>query len=156
MLLTLIAIFLFASLRQAFDSQRNNKDIFQNVRRKCYEATRAQANFSTNPQKSETNDRSTFERFSVPISNDGPASTISSFLSQLTVEPTSSFSHFHVPTNATSTATGLTSLNDVTTAHVSATSATTTATMTQVPATTTTNAPKYQINKCKATRTQHK
>ena len=55
------------------------------------------------------------------------------------------------PTNATSTATGLTSLNDVTIAHVSATTATTTATMTQVPATATTNAPKYQIDKCKVT-----
>ena len=116
------------------------------------------ANFSTNPQKSETNDRSAFERFSVPISNDGPASTISSFLSQLTVVPTSSFSHFHVPTNATSTATGLTSLNDVTIAHVSATTAITTATKTQVPATrtATTNAPKNQLDKCKTTRTQHK
>jgi hypothetical protein len=113
MLLMLIAIFLFASLGQAFDSQRNNKDIFQNMWIKWYEATRAQANFYTNPQKSETNDRSAFERFSVPISNDGPASTISSFLSQLTVVPTSSFSHFHIPTNATNTATGLTSLNDV-------------------------------------------
>jgi hypothetical protein len=115
-----------------------------------------QANFSTNPRKSETNDRSAFERFSVPISNDVPASTTSSFLSQLTVVPTSSFLHFHVLTNATSTTTGLTSLNDVTIAHVSATTATTTATMTQVPATATTNAPKNQIDKCKATRTQHK
>jgi hypothetical protein len=58
--------------------------------------------------------------------------------------------------NATSTATGLTSLNDIKISHVSATTATTTATMTQVPATATTNAPKYQIDKCKATRTQHK
>ena len=83
-----------------------------------------------------------------------------SFLSQLTVVPTSSFSHFHVPTNATSTATGLTSLNDVTIAHVSATTATTTATMTQVPIpatrSATTNAPKYQLEKCKATRAQLK
>ena len=85
---------------------------------------------------------------------------MSSFLSQLTVVPTSSFSHFHVPTNATSTATGLTSLNDVTIAHVSATTATTTATMTQVPIpatrSATTNAPKYQLEKCKATRAQLK
>jgi len=72
------------------------------------------------------------------------------------VVPTSSFSHFHVPTNAPSTATGLTSLNDVTITCVSPTTATTTATMTQVPATATMNAPKYQIDKCKATRTQHK
>ncbi len=160
MLLTLIAIFLFASLGQAFDSQLNNEVIFRNVRRKCYAATRAQANFSTNPQKSETNDRSAFERFSVPISNDGPASTISSFLSLLTVVPTSSFSHFYVPTNATNTATGLTSLNDVTIDHVSATTATTTATMTQVPIpatrSATTNAPKYQLEKCKAIRAQLK
>ncbi len=97
---------------------------------------------------------SSFSHFHVP--NDGPASTISSFLSQLTIVPTSSSSHFHVTTNATSTATGLTSLNDVTIAHVSAMTATTTATMTQVPATATTNAPKYQIDKCKATWTQHK
>jgi hypothetical protein len=49
-------------------------------------------------------------------------------------------------------------LNDVTIAHVSATTATKTATMTQVPATrtATTNAPKYQINKCKATQIHHK
>ena len=118
-LLTLITIFLIdCTLGKAFDSQRNNEDIFQNVQRKCYEATRAQANFSTNPQKSETNDRSAFKQFSVPISIDGPASSISSFLSQLTVVPTSSFSHFHVPTNATNTATGLTSLNAVTIANV--------------------------------------
>jgi hypothetical protein len=119
-----------------------------------------QANFSTNPWKSETNDRFAFERFSVPISNDGPASTLSSFLSQLTVVPTSSFSHFHVPTNATNTATGPTSLNDVTIAHVSATTATTTVTMTQVPIpatrSATTNAPKFQLEKCKATRAQLK
>ena len=160
MLLTLIAIFLFALLGQAFGSQRSNKDIFgkdlKGMQRAKGMLSSNQANFSMNPQKSETNNRSAFERFSVPIPNDGPASTISSFLSQLTVVPTSSLSHFHVPTNATNTATGLTSLNDVTIAHVSATTATTTATMTQVPATATTNAPKYQIDKCKATRTQLK
>ncbi len=118
-----------------------------------------QANFFTNPRKSETNDRSTFKRLSVPIPNDIPASTMSScFLSQLTVVPTSSYSHFHAPTISTSTATGLTSLNDVTIAHVSATTATTTATKTQVltTRTATTNAPIYQLDKCKATRTQHK
>ncbi len=76
---------------------------------------------------------------------------MSSFLSQLTVVPTSSFSHFHVPTNATSSATGLTSLNDVTIAHVSPTTATTTATKTQFPATRTAtmNMPKYQLDKSK-------
>jgi hypothetical protein len=160
-LLTLIAIFLFdRTLGKAFDSQRSNKDIFRKDLRGMQRAKEMlssdQANFSTNPQKSETNNRSAFERFSVPISNGGPASTISSFLSQLMVVPTSSFSHFHVPTNATNTATGLTSLNDVTIAHFSATTATTTATMTQVPATATTNAPKYQLKKCKATQAQLK
>ena len=94
--------------------------------------------------------------FSVPIPNDVPVSITSSFLSQLTVVPTSGLLHFHVPTNAPSTATGLTSLNDVTIAHVPTTTATTTATMTLVPATATTNTPKYQIDKCKATQTQHK
>jgi hypothetical protein len=52
----------------------------------------------------------------------------------------SSFLHFHTPTNATSTATGLrfhydshqTSLNGVTIAHVSATTASMTATMTNI------------------------
>ncbi len=155
MLLTLIAIFLFVLFEQALDSQRNNEDIFRNDSREMQRAKEMlwsnQANFYTNSLKSETNNRSAFKRFSVPIPNDVPASTMSSFLSQLTVVPTSSFLHFHVPTNATSTATGLTSLNDVKIAHVSTTTATTTATMTQVPATATTNAPKYQINKCKAT-----
>jgi len=56
-----------------------------------------QANFYTNPRKSESNDSSAFERFSVPIPNDGPASTTSSFLSELTVVPTSSSLHFHIP-----------------------------------------------------------
>jgi hypothetical protein len=155
-LLTLIAIFLIdCTLGKAFDSQRTNKDIFRKDLRGMQRAKEMlssnRANFYTNPRKSETNDSSAFKRFSVPIPNEVPASTMSSFLSQLTALPTSSFSHFHVPTNATSTATGITSLNDVTIAQVSATTATTTVTMTQVPATATTNAPKYQIDKCEAT-----
>ena len=117
MLLTLIAIFLFVSFEQALDSQRNNKDIFQNDSREMQRAKEMlwsdHSNFCTIYLKSETNDRSAFERFSVPVPNDVPASTMSSFLSQLTVVPTSIFSHFHLPMNATSTATGLTSLNDV-------------------------------------------
>ena len=150
-LLTLITIFLIdRTLGRAFDSQCNNEDVFRKDLRGMQRAkvmlSSDQANFSTNPQKSETNNRSAFKRFSVSISNDGPASKISSFLSQLTVVPTSSFSHFHVPTNATNTATGLTSLNDVTIAHVSASTATTTVTMTLVPIpatrSATTNAPK--------------
>jgi hypothetical protein len=179
-LLTLIAIILIdRTLGKAFDSQCNNKDIFRKELRGMQRAKEIlssdRAKFYTNPRKSETNNSSAFKRLSVPILNDVPASTMSRILSQLTVVstssfshfhvptltvvPTSSFSHFHIPTNATSTATGLTSLNDVTIAHVSATTATTeTATKTQVPATqtATTNVPKYQLDKCKATRTQHK
>jgi hypothetical protein len=161
MLLTLIAIFLIdGTLGKAFDLQCNNEHIFRKGLKgmQCAKEMLSidRANIYMNPQKSEKNDSSAFKRFSVPIPNDVPASTMSSFLSQLTTVPTSSFSHFHVPTNATSTATRITSLNDVTIAQVSATTATTTATMTQVPATATTNAPKYQIDKCEATRTQHK
>ena len=95
-LLTLIAIFLFDhTLGKAFDSQRNNKDIFRKDSRGMQRAKEMlssdQANFYTNPQKSETNDRSAFERFSVPIPddvsafmqlsvpNDIPAITTSSF-----------------------------------------------------------------------------
>ncbi len=160
-LLTLIAIFLIhRTLGNAFDSQCNYEYIFQNDLRgiQCVKEMLSsdRATIYTNPRKSETNISSAFEQFYVPISNDVPASTMSSFLSQLIAVPTSSFLHFHVPTNATSTATGLTSLNDITITHVSATTATTTATMTQVPATATMNAPKYQIDKCKATQTQHK
>ena len=160
-LLTLITIFLIdRTLGKAFDSQRNKEDVFRKDLRGMQRAkvmlSSDRANFYTNPRKSETNDSSALKRLSVPIPNDVPASTTSSFLSQSTVVPTSSFSHFHVPTNATNTATGLTSLNDVTIAHVSATAATTTATMTQVPITATRssatmNAPKYQLEKCKAT-----
>jgi hypothetical protein len=155
-LLTLITIFLIdRTLGKAFDSQCNNEDVFRKDLRGMQRAkvmlSSDRANFYTNP-------RSAFKRLSVPIPNDVPASTMSSFLSQSTVVPTSSFLHFHVPTNAASTTTGLTSLNDVTIAHVYATTATTTATTTQVPATRTAtmNAPIYQLEKCKATRTRHK
>ena len=59
---------------QAFDSQRNNKDIFQKDSRGMQRAKEMllsdRANFYTNPQKSETNDSSAFKQFSVPISND--------------------------------------------------------------------------------------
>jgi hypothetical protein len=67
------------------------------------------------------------------VPNNFPAITTSSFLQR------------YVPMNTTI-------------AHVSATTATTNSTMTQVPATrsATTNAPKYQLNKCKATQAQNK
>jgi hypothetical protein len=85
MLLTLIAIFLFVSFKQALDSQRNNEDIFQNNSREMQRAKEMlwsdQANFYTNSLKSETNDRSAFDQFSVLLPNDVPASTMSSFLS---------------------------------------------------------------------------
>ena len=115
---------------KAFSSQRNNKDIFRKQNSRGMQRAKEvlssnQANFHRNPRKSEINDSSTFEWLSVPIPNDIPASTMGSFLSQLTVVPTSSSLHFHVPMNATSTATGLTSLNDATIAHVSTMTATT-------------------------------
>jgi hypothetical protein len=67
------------------------------------------------------------------VPNDFPAITTSSVLQR------------YVPMNATI-------------AHVSTTTATTNATMTQVPVTrsATTNAPKYQLKKCKATQAQNK
>jgi hypothetical protein len=78
----------------------------------------------------------------IQLSNNGPATTTSSFL-QLPNDGPVHFEHFHIPTNATNTATRLrihydshqTSLNDVTIAHVSAATATMTATMTNVFAT---------------------
>jgi hypothetical protein len=77
-----------------------------------------------------------------------------------------SCSFYQVPINATSTSTRLmiyndshqTSLNDVTTVHVSTITATMTATMTQVSTTrsATTKAPQLKLNKCRATEAQHK
>jgi hypothetical protein len=159
MLLTLIAIIFFTTSGQAFDSQCNNKDIIQYDSRgkQCAKEMlhSDQGTFYTNPLKSETNNSSAFEWLFVPIPYDNPASFMSIFLSLLTVVPTSSFLHFHVPTNATNTTTGLrihydshqTSLNDVTIAHVPAMTATTTATMTNVTATriATTKALQYQL-----------
>jgi hypothetical protein len=89
------------------------------------------------------------------VPNDVPASTMHSFLFQLTFVPKSSLLHFHVLTNATSTATGLmihgdsrqTSLNDITT-DVSARTTTMTVTMTHFAAkrTAITKAPQFQLN----------
>jgi hypothetical protein len=97
----------------------------------------------------------------IQLLNDSPAFEQLSVPNDTCAIATLSFLYFHVPTNATSTATGLrirhdsrqTKLNEVTIAHVSATTAKTTAKMTQVPTTrsATSNAPKYQLNKCKAT-----
>jgi hypothetical protein len=119
------------------------------------------------PLKSETqNDSPAFKQLSVSIPNDGLASTMDSFLSQLTVVPTPSFLHFHIQTNTTSAATEhrinndahQTSLNDVTKTHVSLKTATTTMTMTHVPTTRFAKgkAPQFQLNTCKATQAQHK
>jgi hypothetical protein len=84
-LLTLIAIFLIdGTLGKAFDSQRNNKDIFRNDSRgkQCAKEMlrNNHATFCTIPLKSETNDgpASTCEQLSV--SDNGPAITTSSFL----------------------------------------------------------------------------
>ena len=156
MLLALIEVFLFdRTLGKAIDSQCNNRHIYGKDLRGMQHAKEMlwsdQAIFYTNPWKSETNNSSTFKQLSAP--NDIPAIT------------TLSFTQLNVPTNATNTATGLrthhidfqqTSLNDVKIAYVSATTAITTATLTQVPASATTNAPKFQLDKCKAPRAQHK
>jgi hypothetical protein len=83
--LSLIAIFLIdGTLGKAFDSQCNNKDIFQNDSRgkQCAKEMlwNNHATFCMIPLKSETNDgpASTIEQLSVP--DNGPAITTSSFL----------------------------------------------------------------------------
>jgi hypothetical protein len=154
-----------STLGKACDSQCNNKGIFQIDSRgeQCAKEMlrNNHANFCTIPLKTETNKDSvpdngpaiTTSSFlqlpnnspakQPPDPHDDPASFMSIFLSQLTIVPTSSFLHIYVPTNAPNTATGFrihydshqTSLNDVTIAHVSATTARTTATMTNVFAT---------------------
>jgi hypothetical protein len=80
-LLMLIAVFLFDhTFGKALNSQCNNRDINQKDSRGMQCAKEMlwsdQANFYTNPLKSEPNDgpASTIEQLSVP--NDGPASTI--------------------------------------------------------------------------------
>ncbi len=104
MLLTLIAIILITTFGQAFNSQCNKEDIFrydsrgkQRVKEMLHSD---QGNFFMNPLKSETNNSSALERLSLPIPHDDPASFMSIVLSQLTVVPTLSFSHFHTPANA--------------------------------------------------------
>ncbi len=57
-----------------------------------------QANSYTNPLKSETNDGSTFEQFSVSVPNDGPAFMQLSVLNDITAITTSSFKQLNVPT----------------------------------------------------------
>jgi hypothetical protein len=105
-LLTLIAIFLFdRSLGKAFDSQCNNEDIFRKDLRGMKRAKEMlssdQANFSTNPRKSETNDRSAFKRFSVLIPNDVSAFMQLSVPNDIPAFTTSSFKQLNVPTIAT-------------------------------------------------------
>jgi hypothetical protein len=105
-LLTLIAIFLVdCTLGKAFNSQRSNKDIFRKDLRAMQLAKEMlssdQANLYTNPQKSETNDRSAFERFSVPIPNDVSAFMQLSVPNDIPAITTSSFKQLNVPTIAT-------------------------------------------------------
>ncbi len=159
-LFTLIVIFLLDStLGKAFDSQCTTRKTFSkktheecNVQRKCYGVSKL-----TFPQILWNQKQKTVSLSSIALSQSQMTILLlfwaafcpnwqitihcfffSSFLSRLTIVPTSSFSHFHVPSNATSTATGLrihndllqTSLNNVTTANVSTTTAITTVTMT--------------------------
>ena len=159
-LLTLIAIFLIdRTLGKALDSQRNNEDIFRKDLRGMQRAKEMlssdRANFYTNSLKSETTTGLFQSMDYVPTFPTGVESLSLSSSSNKTnglfqsmdhvpndfpAITTSSFLQHYVPMNATI-------------AHVSATTATTNATMTQVPATrsATMNAPKYQLDKCKAT-----
>jgi hypothetical protein len=105
-LLTLITIFLIdGTLGKAFNSQCNNKDIFRIDSRgkQCAKEMlwSDQANFYTNSLKSETNDGSTFERFSVSVPNDSPAFMQLSVPNDITAITTSSFKQLNVPTIAT-------------------------------------------------------
>ncbi len=106
MLLTLIPIFLIdGTLGKAFDSLRNNKDIFRNDSRGkpcAKEMLRSDhANFCTISLKSETDDGSTFQQFSVSVPNDGPAFMQLSVPNDITAITTSSFKQLNVPTIAT-------------------------------------------------------
>jgi hypothetical protein len=105
-LLTLIAIFLIdGTLGKAFDSQSNNKDIFQKDSRGMQRVKEMlwsdQANFYMNPLKSETNDSSTFEQFSVSVPNDAPAFMQLCVPNDITAITTSSFKQLNVPMIAT-------------------------------------------------------
>jgi hypothetical protein len=80
-LLSLTAIFLFdCTSGKAIDPQRNNEDFVRRDSRGMQRAKEMlwsdQANFYTNPLKSATSDGFAFERSSVPIPNDVPASII--------------------------------------------------------------------------------
>ena len=80
-LLTLIVVFLFdRTLGKAINSQCNNRHIYGKDLRGMQHAKEMlwndQANFYTNPRKSETNDNSASKQSSVPIPNDIPASII--------------------------------------------------------------------------------
>jgi hypothetical protein len=114
-LLTLIAIFLIdGTLGKAFDSQCNNKDIFQNDSRgkQCAKEMlwNNHATFCTIPLKSETNDgpASTIKQLSVP--DNGPAITTSSFLqlpndySATTARMTTTMTNVFATRNATTKA----------------------------------------------------
>ena len=103
-LLTLIIIFLiYSTLGKAFDSQRNNEDIFQidsrGMQRAKEELWSNQVSFYTNPLKSETNNSSTFKQFSVP--NDDPSFIQHSVPNDIPAITTSSFKQHNVPLIAT-------------------------------------------------------
>jgi hypothetical protein len=113
------------------------------------------ANFCTIPLKSETNDTMSHTGIEPLLRSLGLSSSSNETIglsqnkdsvpNDFHAITTSSFLQRSVPMNATIP-------------HVSTMTATTYGTMTQVPATrsTTTNAPKYQLDKCKATQAQNK
>jgi hypothetical protein len=115
----------------------------------------SQAKFYTIPLKSETHDTTSHTGIKPPLRSLSLSSSLNktnglsqnkdSVPNDFPAITTSSFLQRYVPMNATI-------------AHVSAMTAATNATMTQVPATrsATMNAPKYQLDKWKATRAQNK
>jgi hypothetical protein len=139
-LLRLIAIFLIdGTLGKAFDSQRNNKDIFRKDSRGMQHANEMlssnQANFYMNPLKSETNNRSTFDRFSVSVPKDVPAFMQLSVPVDIPAVTTSSFKQLNVPTIATRI--DLRTCNNSLSFHFDTITATLTEKLTYVSATTT-------------------
>jgi hypothetical protein len=139
-LLTLIAIFFIdRTLGKALDSQRNNKDIFRKDLRGMQSVKEMlssdRANFYTNPQKTGTNDTSTFDRFSVFVPNDVSAFIQISVTNDIPATTTSSFKQLNVPTIATLI--DLWTCDNSLSFHFNTITATSTAKLTLISATTT-------------------
>ena len=139
-LLTLIAIFLIdRTLGKAFDSQRNNKDIFRKDLRGMQSAKEMlssdRANFYTNARKTETKYTFIFDRFSVYVPNDVSAFIQISVTNDIPATTTSSFKQLNVPMIATLI--DLLTCDNSLSFHFNTITTTSTAKMTHVSATTT-------------------